>query len=47
VRKLKKYVDGVIVASALIDIMKKNGNRATARAKLSLFVKSLRSELDG
>ena len=46
VRKLKPYVDGVIVASALIEIIRKSGNLKAARAGASSFIRSLRRALD-
>jgi len=46
VKKLKDYVDGVIVASALIDIIRNGKGRKIPYSKLSLFLKSLRHALD-
>ncbi len=46
VRELKKYVDGFIVASALIEIIRNRKNIKDAYPKLGSFIKSLRRELD-
>ena len=46
IRKLKKYVDGFIVASALIEIIRGSKNSDEAHRVLSGFIRSLRKELD-
>ena len=45
VRRFKKYIDGVIVASALIDIIRKNKNVSKAYSELASFIKSLKKAL--
>lgn len=44
--KLKQYVDGIIVASALIEIIRNGKGMKTVYGKLERFVSSLRRALD-
>jgi len=46
IKYLKKYVDGFIVASALIEIIRNSKDLEKARLALSGFIRSLRKELD-
>jgi tryptophan synthase alpha chain len=46
VRSLKKYIDGIIVGSALIEIIRKNKSSAARRSKLASFVASLKKSLN-
>jgi tryptophan synthase alpha chain len=46
IKELKRYVDGFIVASALIDIIRRSKNTKEAYSTLSSFIRSLRRALD-
>jgi tryptophan synthase alpha chain len=46
IKELKMYVDGFIVASALIEIIRKSKTHKIDRAALSDFIRSLRKEMD-
>ncbi|MBN1621653.1 MAG: tryptophan synthase subunit alpha [Endomicrobiales bacterium] len=46
VKSVRKYVDGIIVASAIINIIRKNKTKSIRNKKISQFIKSLRKELD-
>jgi tryptophan synthase alpha chain len=46
VRLYRDYVDGVIVGSAIIEIIRAGGSAAQRNARLSSFIRSLRRALD-
>jgi tryptophan synthase alpha chain len=46
IRRVKKDVDGVIVGSALIDLLRKNNSIAARKNSISKFVRTLRDALD-
>ena len=46
VSELKDHADGVIVGSAIIELIRKNNNPSSRKKKIALFISSLRNVLD-
>ncbi|MBN1823918.1 MAG: tryptophan synthase subunit alpha [Endomicrobiales bacterium] len=46
VREIKKYCNGIIVGSAIVEIIRKNGTGRKGTKRLYSFLSSLRNELD-